>query len=201
MLTPTWCRLCACVCEEEEEEEIIAARALCVHTSVCEPLCSDMLALLSPGRADWIIDGREGFFFSFSNIYTRVYVCAFNPLTRCGLKCVPEQRGPFCVSVQTNTPLPVLYCICTKIWLTPLPPSSSRVRHSRKNHSTLRSPPWTWWYHRTHAKSTLPFLFFYLPPLPLSNWFSPLYGRPLASCIWSLFHSYLCLPLSAPTVS
>lgn len=75
MLTPTWCRLCACVCEEEEEEEIIAARALCVHTSVCEPLCSDMLALLSPGRADWIIDGREGFFFSFSNTYACVCLC------------------------------------------------------------------------------------------------------------------------------
>lgn len=168
----------------------------CLYASHCVLIClhyfprEEQIELLTEERV-----------FFFSNIYTRVYVCAFNPLTRCSLKCVPEQRGPFCVSVQTNTPLPVLYCICTKIWLTPLPPSSSRVRHSHKNHSTLRSPPWTWWYHRTHAKSTLPFLFFYLPPLPPSNWFSPLYGRPLASCIWSLFHSYLCLPLSAPTVS
>lgn len=200
MLTPTWCRLCACVCEEveEEEEDYSGSCFVCAH--VCMRATVFWYACTTfPGKSRLNYWRKRGFFSSL--IHTRVYVCAFNPLTRCSLKCVPEQRGPFCVSVQTNTPLPVLYCICTKIWLTPLPPSSSRVRHSRKNHSTLRSPPWTWWYHRTHAKSTLPFLFFHLPPLPLSNWFSPLYGRPLASCIWSLFHSYLCLPLSAPAVS
>lgn len=43
-------------------------------------------------------------------------------------------------------------------------------------------------------KSTLPFLFFYLPPLPLSNWFSPLYGRPLASA----FDPYSTLTSACP---
>lgn len=43
-------------------------------------------------------------------------------------------------------------------------------------------------------KNTLPFLFFYLPPLPLSNWFSPLYGRPLASA----FDPYSTLTSACP---